>query len=251
MRTRTLLIVGGTVFGAVLIITLPASLVTSRLPATVALDSVSGSLFSGGAERLTVNGVALGAVDWSLNPASLARAALGYHVTLSGPAAHATGDVELQLLGGVSIEHATLDLPLSVLSGASGQSAIGSAGRISGEIRRARLAKGWPQYLDATLSLDGLRPAMVTIPIGSYQVRFDPQASARAAEAGVHGTVKDLAAAPLAVDAQITLNPDQTYVLEGSIVAKPNAPAEVQPALSMLGPADPRGRHAFSIGGTL
>ena len=245
MQSRTLLAVAGVAFVVSLLATAPASLVASRLPPGVLLEDPSGSVFRGQARDLNVNGDALGELRWSWRPLTLLHGAFGYHIELKGRDGHLAGDVAAGLGGRLLLNDVTLDLPLAALSGATGT--IGGEGRLSGEIREARLKHGWPWRLDATLLVADLKPAMASVPIGSYEVRFAPSVNG-AIDGVVVGAVKD-AKAPLSVEGMLTLKPDRTYTLEGSVTPKPDAPKELLPVLSMLGPADPRGRHAFSVGG--
>jgi len=248
MRTRTLIWLGSIVFVVVLAATLPASLVASRLPAAVRLDGAFGSVFSGGAEQLTLNGAALGELDWSFNPAALLSMAMGYHIDLKGPSGEAHGDIARGFSGALSIDGLKAALPLSTLTRAAGQAtSVGGAGRVRLDLRHARLLQGWPTALEGTIELDDLQPAMVTAPIGNYEIRFDPAAGDSAA--GVHGSLRDLNA-PLAVEGRVSLAPDHTYVIEGTLTTKPTTPPQILPALDAFGPADARGRRPFSIGGT-
>ena len=248
MRTRTLIWLGSAVFVGVLVATLPASLIASRLPASITLDGAFGSVFSGGAEQLTVNGAPLGEVDWTFNPSALLSLSLGYHIDLKGPSAEAHGDLERGLGGALTIRELKAALPLSTLTRVAGQgTSMGGAGRVRLDVRRARLQQGWPAELEGTIEVDDLQPAMVTVPIGNYEIRFEPAAAEAAGT--LRGTVKDLNA-PLGVAGKLSLAPDRTYVIEGTLTTRPKTPPQILPALDAFGPADAVGRRAFSIGGT-
>ena len=249
MRLRNLLIPAAAVFVVVLLATLPASLVAGRLPASVVLDGSYGSVFSGGAEQLLVNGTPLGAVEWSFRPGALLGLALGYHVDLEGPDGAAHGDLASGLGGTLTIERLKATMPIATLTRASGQatSLVGN-GRVTIDVRRARLVRGWPVEIDGTLLADALQPAMVSRPIGSYEVRFSPPGAGAPADAPLAGTLHDVKA-PLSVAGTVALARDRTYVIEGTIATRGETPAEVLPALDAFGPADRNGKRAFSIGG--
>src|SRR6267154_3227280 len=83
MRQRTLLaLVGGAAFLGVGIATLPASLLSARLPAELSLEGVSGSIWSGAAETVRLRGTPLGAASWSATPLALFAGRLDYQVEL-------------------------------------------------------------------------------------------------------------------------------------------------------------------------
>src|SRR5947209_14627326 len=61
---------------SVMVIALPASLVTRFLPPVISADDFSGSVWHGSAGRIVVNGRDAGAVEWRLHPRSLLRLAV-------------------------------------------------------------------------------------------------------------------------------------------------------------------------------
>ena len=249
MRTRTLVLLGAGVFAVVLVATLPASLIAGRLPAGVVLDGVYGSVFAGGADSVTVNGAPLGELAWSFRPSALLALSLGYHVDLKGPADEAHGNLTLGAGGRLALDEFKLSAPVATLTQAAGQAAsVAGAGRLRADIGSARLVRGWPEALSGTIQIEDLKPAMLSVPIGNYEVRFEPGAKA-GTNAPLRGTVRDVKA-PLAVSAQLTLQRDRTYVIEGTLTPRPTTPAEILPTLDALGPGDPSGKRAFSIGGT-
>lgn len=246
MRIRTLVILGLVVFVGVLVATLPASLVASRLPPSVVLDGTYGTAFSGGAEGLAVNGTPLGEVEWSLRPASLLGLDLGYHVDVKGPGGEAHGDVTAGFGGKLTVEALKGRFGVDTLTRAAGQGvSVAGNGRVVLDVRRLRIEHGWPAEIDGTIEVDDLKPAMLSVPIGNYEVRFEPGDGS----SPLRGTVRDLKA-PLSLAAKLALSRDRTYVIDGTITTRHDTPAEILPALEAFGPADPGGRRAFSIGGT-
>jgi general secretion pathway protein N len=80
----------------ILLITLPAARVTKLLEQNITdldLQSVTGSLFSGKADRVVIRGFGLGPVTWSLRPLSLLLARLEYRLDLKDPAFRGKGIV--------------------------------------------------------------------------------------------------------------------------------------------------------------
>ena len=72
----------------ILLITLPADRVARLLEQNITgldLQSVSGTLFSGKADRVVIHGLGMGPVTWSLRPLSLLLARLEYRLDLKDP----------------------------------------------------------------------------------------------------------------------------------------------------------------------
>jgi general secretion pathway protein N len=95
---------GAAAYLLILLITLPADRAVKLLEQnTVGLDlqSVSGTLFSGKAERVVIRGLGMGPVTWSLRPLPLLLARLEYRFDLKDPAFRGKGVVGAGLGGHV------------------------------------------------------------------------------------------------------------------------------------------------------
>jgi general secretion pathway protein N len=80
----------------ILLITLPADRVAKLLEKNIVgldLQSVTGTLFSGKADRVVIRGLAMGPVTWSLRPLPLLLARLEYRLDLKDPSLLGTGVV--------------------------------------------------------------------------------------------------------------------------------------------------------------
>jgi hypothetical protein len=82
--------------------------------------------------------------------------------------------------------------------------------------------------------------------MGSYKVTFPPGQTTEE----LAGTLADLGG-PLAIAGALRLKPDRSYVIEGSIAARPEAPQAISDSLQYLGAPDAEGRRPFSIAGTM
>jgi Type II secretion system (T2SS), protein N len=87
---------GAAAYLLIMLISLPADRVAKLLEQNVVgldLQSVSGNLFSGKAERLVIHGLGMGPVSWTLRPLSLLLARLEYRLDLKEPVFRGTGVV--------------------------------------------------------------------------------------------------------------------------------------------------------------
>jgi hypothetical protein len=240
-----LALVGVVVFAGVGVATLPASLVTSRLPPQFRLDGASGTVWRGAATRAEWQGTPLGALAWRAHPLSLLQGRADYSIELTRPDGYARGRVSATFDGGaVSASDVELQLPITAL--ARTVTANAWRGEVTGTVAKARLVNGWPADLVGRFAMNGLRPPGAAFEVGSYELNFDESAST---PEQLTGRVRDLEA-PLVVRGQLVIRPNRSYVLEGEVTPKPGAPPEVSNTVAFLGMPDASGRRHFTITGT-
>jgi hypothetical protein len=240
-----LALVGVVVFAVVGVATLPASVVTSRLPAQFRLDGASGTVWSGAALQASWQGTPLGALAWRAHPWSLLQGRADYSIELTRPDGFARGRVSATFDGGaVSARDVELQLPITAL--ARNVTANAWRGDLAGTVAHARLENGWPVDLVGRFTMSGLRPPGAVFEVGSYELNFDAAAST---PEQLTGRVRELEA-PLVVRGQLKIRPNRSYVLEGEVTPKPGAPPEIANTVAFLGLPDASGRRQFTITGT-
>jgi general secretion pathway protein N len=74
------------------------------------LQSISGTVFSGMADRVVIRGLAMGPVSWSLRPLSLLLARLEYRLDLTDPDFRGTGVVGMRPGGDVYLHDLRMEL---------------------------------------------------------------------------------------------------------------------------------------------
>ena len=83
--------------------------------------------------------------------------------------------------------------------------------------------------------------------IGGYRITFPPATTGDE----LVGALGDTGSGPLEIAGNIRLKSDRSYVIEGAVAARPEAPKSVADTLQYLGPPDAQGRRPFSISGTV
>lgn len=239
-----LALLGGAVFVAVGVATLPATLVVSRLPPDVRLDGVSGSVWNGAATQLTLRGAPLGALRWRLQPASLFALRLNYAIDLQRPDGFVRGQVSTGFGGDLVARDVRLQLPLTALSPQTAATAW--RGDLTGTVANARIERDWPVSAAGQFTMSNLQPPGAGLQIGSYALEIDP---AQTTPDQLVGRVRDLEA-PLVVRAQLVVRRDRTYLLEGDVTPKPGAPPAIANTVAFLGMPDAAGRRQFTITGS-
>lgn len=230
------------------VITLPAGVVLSRLERSgISTDGISGTIWKGNAQVLRLPGAHLGSVAWDMHALALLTGRL-------------TADIELKRTDGfaktlftatpskrLSFEDLSASLPLTALP--AGVVPGGWTGTLNLRFADLVVEDGWPTHLDGSLeALDLSNPARRTGGLGSYKVVFPPDASAGDT---IAGALSDLGG-PLQVTGTVQLKKsDRSYVVEGLVAARPDAPQNLAKSLEILGPPDADGRRPFSVAGTL
>jgi general secretion pathway protein N len=222
---------------------LPADVVVSRLaPYGVQADGVSGTVWRGAAQVLQVRGANLGRVTWSLHPLPLFIGRLSADVRMT----RADGSVQTKLSassGRIAFADLTASVPLTALP--PNTIPGGWVGSLGLSLDKLELAGGWPTVAVGTIQvLDVTGPANRPINMGRYKVTF-PADTPSGANAVV-GALSDLGG-PLQVNGTVQLKSDRTFLAEGLVAARPEAPREITNMVQILGSPDDQGRRPFAI----
>lgn len=246
-RVWPLVALGIGAFVVFALVTLPASIVLSRItPSAVSFSGISGTLWKGRAQALRVGGVHAGSIEWDLRVLPLVAGRLSTDVKITRTDGFAQGEVTAAPSSRLILEGFTASVPVSALPPNVAQG--GWSGTLNLRLSRVVLEEGWPRQADGTIeALDLVGPASRPAEIGSYKVAF----TGADASAGVlSGALNDLGG-PLQVSGTVELNPDRSYLVKGLIATRPNAPASIVNALQYLPPPDAQGRREFSLEGTM
>jgi general secretion pathway protein N len=245
------------------LVTLPAGVVAARLqPPGVNIGGVTGTAWNGSAQVVQVGGTNLGALTWKLHalPLFALRAVADFKLTRTDGFAQGTISATRQT---IVLTDTTASLPLAMLPP---QVAPGGwTGTLNAKLASLSLANGWPTHVDGTIeAMELTGPARRPANIGSYQVKFPvagnpvagtpvagtPVAGSPAADVLV-GAVSDIGG-PIQIAGTIQLNSaDRSYLVEGMVATKPDAPPDFARTLEYLGPPDEQGRRQFSLSGTM
>jgi general secretion pathway protein N len=244
-RLWPLIALGVGAFVILALVTLPASVVLSRLgSAGITASGVSGSIWNGKAQVLQIRGTNVGSVDWDLHVLPLFTLHLNADVKVTRTDGFAAAGLSVGPGGKVLLEGLTASLPLSALNHPQ---LMGWVGQLNAKFARVTIENGWPTSLDGSLdAVDVTGPARRPANVGSYRVVFDPATST--AEL-LQGAISDAGNGPLQITGTVRLKADRSYELDALVAARPGAPQNLTRALEFLGPPDPQGRRQFSMAG--
>jgi general secretion pathway protein N len=241
-----LLALGIAAFVLFALLTLPASVVLSRLSGFgIQASGIQGTLWNGSAQVLQVANANVGAVEWDLHLLPLFTARLEADIKVKRSDGFAETEIALSPAA-VHFEALTASLPLSTLPAAAFPG--GWTGTANLKFARLTLQNGWPVDAEGTLDVLNLTgPARRPANLGGYRVVFEDSANAAGA---LTGMLSDLGG-PLQLTGKIELKPERSYLLDGLIATRPDAPRDIVNALQFLGEPDAQGRRPFSLSGTM
>lgn len=232
--------------------TLPAQMFAGQLQrAGLHAAAFAGSIWNGEARSLAWRSAPLGDLAWSIAPLDLLRGRIGGELRLTRPDGSLTTRASLSLGGTVRLSDTQAELPVEALSALPIGMPRRWRGRLSARFAEIVVENGWPTVLRGTLEMDGMiAPPPRNVAIGSYHVEMpDPTASDTAA--GVLSARVNDKDGPLSFEGRLTLSPDRSFLLEGTVAPRGSTPASLAQSLQYLGPPDASGRRPVSVSGTL
>jgi general secretion pathway protein N len=141
---------GAAAYLSILLITLPADRVARLLEQNIVgldLQSVTGTLFSGKADRVVISGLGMGPVTWALRPLSLLLARLEYRFDLKDPSFLGTGVVGTRPGGNVYLYDLQAELKPDSLVNHFSPLPVQTSGEVRLLIESMDFVDGFPREL--------------------------------------------------------------------------------------------------------
>ena len=228
------------------LITLPASIITKRLvPMGVVMSGIQGTVWNGTAQVVQVAGANLGTASWDMRVLSLLSGTATADVDLSRADSFLRGRVSVGTKR-IRLQNTSLSTPIGALppQWAPG----GWNGSINAKFDELTLVDNWPISATGVIEIFDLNgPARRPVNVGSYKVTFPAPVTPPGT---LRGALNDIAG-PVQITGFVEFKPDHSYLIEGLIATKPDAPPELTRALEFLGPPDAQGRRQLSVSGTI
>ena len=208
---------------------------------------VSGTVWNGAAQGLSLAGFALGPVRWHAKPARLLLGQLAAGVEATLPDGFLNATIAVSRGKRVALSDLDAAAPLLWLApalGRPGSQLTARFERLVVKAGRIETAAGNVQVAGVVLPIPTSGPALAP---AAYQVTF--AANDLKADEPLTGALKD-SGGPLEIAGTVTITPPRSYELNGTAKPRPDAPPELKNALQMLGPATADGGHVLSIAGS-
>ena len=248
MRWRTLRwwLFGVLAYLGFLMLMFPADFLVNRLQGqlpSLQIVGVSGSVFSGRAEDVRLQGSELGALSWRFDWLALFTFSYGYRLELQVGGQTLSGRVDTRF-GHVYLHDLKGRLPVAALEHWSPLPAHSLDGMLGIDLQQVELKAGALQAAEGNLTLDGgvlNWPSSFTL--GSFRVDLTP-----APGGGVDAQVADVAS-PLKLRADLSYSAAGDYHLKGVLAAKDPADNAARTLLAGLGQPDSTGQYPFDFKG--
>lgn len=213
--------------------------------ARIAAQGVAGSLWSGRAERLAIDGLAFGPLVWKWRPQSLLAGRIEFQCFVQSE----RGGGELRLgrgLGGALAARAVqLTLPASTLGRQLRIPLVTLAGDFQVDIAELVSDAGRITSLDGRIVWQDAQVLQPNpLPLGTLTAQLALR------EGNVVGTLGDQGG-PLELGGEIALAADRTYRLDALLKPRGAADPQLRQALGLLGNPDAQGRYRLRYSGTL
>jgi general secretion pathway protein N len=229
-----------------LVAMVPANQLTRRLPEGLALEGVAGTIWSGRARVLSVQGRPLGAIEWSCRPWRLILLEWSCRVGLRPSGGEVTGDLRGDFGGAVVGRDIRGRVPITAFEGIA--TPRGWTGDLELDLDEMQVEGGRPKTATGTLHVRALRaPGATGQLLGDFELAVGEGTVGGDA---LSGRLRDLGG-PLHVRGAVELSRDGRYLLSGDAAPGPGAGPAIFDALGFLGPPDGQGRRPFTIEGTL
>jgi general secretion pathway protein N len=247
MTKRGAYVAGGiAAFLLFLIAMVPAEQLARRLPADLAVEGVAGTIWSGTARALAVQGHPVGALEWSCRPWRLVFLEWSCRAVVHPSGGEVTGELTGDFEGSIVGRELRGRVPIAAFEGIA--TPRGWTGNLDLDLDELRLQSGRPKSAAGTLYLRDLRaPGTRGQRLGDFELVVGEGSVGGDA---LSGRLRDLGG-PLHVRGAIELSQDGRYLLSGDAAPGPGAGPAIFDALDFLGPADSQGRRPFTIEGTL
>ncbi|MBM4218617.1 MAG: type II secretion system protein N [Gammaproteobacteria bacterium] len=247
MAKRSLYVAAGiAAFLGFMVAMVPASQLARRLPAGMALDGVSGTVWSGRARALAVQGRTFGALRWSCGPWRLVLLEWSCTLSLQPQGGQLAGEFTGDFAGDMVGRGIRGSVPIGLFEGVA--TPRGWTGSLELDLEELAIAARRPQSASGTLFLRGLRaPGAHGQYLGDFELVVG---EGSVGGATLNGRLRDLGG-PLRVRGAVELFEDGRYLIQGEAAPGPGAGPAIFDTLGFLGPPDNQGRCPFTIEGTL
>jgi len=228
-----------------LVIWLPASLLAHWLPSSVTTGPLYGTVWNGSTDTVTVEGHALGALQWHLQALPLLTGHAAVDIDLRSATGGAHGSMNFGFGGSVAAHEFEVHWPLSALP--PNLAPPRWNGELQAHIQDLAFDGSKVTQILGTVDTRNLQtPPPDSASLGDFRMTFDEKSAQ-----GDHwvGRLQDLGG-PMPLTGTLTLGPKSEYVIEGLVAARADAADAITQTLRFLGAPDAQGRRPFSIAGT-
>ncbi len=212
-------------------------------PPDLAVSGIHGTVWSGKADAVTMDGIYLSDVSWRIRPLRLFVGTAAYHVKASPSRGFVEGDIGMGIGGTLTVSDLAASVPLPMFADTLNVRGLQGTGNM--QIEKVVLRDGRLLAADGVLQVaDLIAPRISRQPIGGYRAEFFTQ------DNGVVASVED---ADGAVDLAGTLDVrnDLGYQFLGLVQETPRTPTDLRRKLQGVPLANDRGQRELRAEGVV
>ncbi len=187
-RFWRLLALGAGAYLLIMVATFPARKAVGMLETAVpglSFQAVGGTIFSGQAGQLVLDGQVLGRVGWSFRPLALALGRIEYHVTLDGPVFTGSGNLGTAPGADLVAHDVTGEIKPDLLLNGYVPVPVQTDGPVMLTLATLRIEDGFPDELVAVLRWkDAVLVEPVELALGQVEVNLGSTGDSVAGEIG-------------------------------------------------------------------
>lgn len=212
----------------------------------LATSGLEGTVWSGRAAAVAVNGKPVGSVSWAISPWSLFIGRLGVHWGVQVPDGYLSGNGYVGILGGGVLRQVEGRVPAPLLARYLPALPLPVQGTVSLRLDQLALEGGKLARLQGTAvwhqaAVVASRP----VKLGDLKLSL-----AAKPDGGVVGRLGD-GGGPLQASGELSMTPDRRYRLNARLAVRKGAQPELEQALALLGRRDAQGRVEIKRAGRL
>jgi hypothetical protein len=232
------------VFVVGLVANFPARLAFSWFaPANVELVQPQGSVWSGDARQLILNGTGIDAVSWRTAFWPLFRGRLSLSLAAKPGGGLLSANTDIGFGGSVHVSAFRASIAIQALQ--SLIPLVGISGTLTMTIDDLSLSQGALQSIRGSVMVAGLRSRVVSSDsLGDYLVEIQSK------DGGIIASVEDRDGI-LDVAGTVTVSSAMDYQFLGQIAETANTPPDISEKLAVLGTPNERGQRTFRFEGSL
>jgi general secretion pathway protein N len=209
----------------------------------LSLQAVSGTVYSGRAANVVIQGLQAGAAEWTLRPAALLLGRLDYHVTLDGRSLQGSGNIGSGPLAGLVVKDVTVEVNPQYLVDHFSPVPIKTLGAVMLTIDTLRIRDGFPDELYGHMSWkNAALQEPVSLSLGQVDVVLGSTGDS------VTGNISNTPA-DTAVSGDISLLAAGRYNLRLLLKPRTSAPVEFVQMLDAYGQRQSDGSYVLTESG--
>lgn len=232
-------------FLSFLALTLPAQQVLGWFGGGhLAASGVEGTAWQGQAQRLAVDGFALGPVVWTLRPTALLVGRFEYQLFVQSGKGGGELRVGRGLFGAPGARDVRLTLPAAELGQQLRLPLVTLGGDFQIDAAGVTFADGWVETLQGQVLWQAAQTVQPSpLALGTLQMQFSLR------DGRIVGALSDQGG-PLALGGEFRLGADRNYQLDALLKPRASADPQLRQALGLLGNPDAQGQYRLQYSGT-